>query len=205
MVGFYKAARTLETILNALQVNLVHRFRWKHGFSSQKSVFNPKSPKMPVSQQIDWSGIETAAQSIGIREAARQAAAHLPQDQQSSFIERIRKRLSRKRKGDIQTAQAAGLQVVPTNRRPDVPSVPNVPTGTEILRNTLENDSRDTKIALALASRKASQTIAAMDGDEILLVTPAMKDVATVAEKVHGWSAGSGASVAVQVNIMNSI
>ena len=52
---------------------------------------------LEAAMQIDWPGIRTAAIAVGVREAARQAAADLPPDEANRFVERAMKRCSREK------------------------------------------------------------------------------------------------------------
>src|SRR5262249_4708300 len=75
----------------------------------------------------------------------------------------------------------------------------NVRKGADVLSELLAEDSRETRIGLSTATRKASVTLAECDGDEVVYVAAKLKDVVSSAAQLHGWNQPAG----VNVNIAN--
>ena len=48
-----------------------------------------------IAEDVDWSGLRASAVIMGIKPAARAACRHLPEDEQTRFVERVAKRASR--------------------------------------------------------------------------------------------------------------
>ena len=110
-------------------------------------------------KEIDWTGLRAAAVAIGIRPAAKQAARHLSPDEQERFVQRAMKRCSRKKwfakaqqdKADAVATSATALSA-------------NVRKGADVFSEILAEDSRETRIGLSAAARKAAETLAKMPG-----------------------------------------
>ena len=96
-------------------------------------------------EEIDWAGLRAAAVAIGIRPAARQAALHLPPDEQERFMQRAMKRCSRQKW--LAKAQQDKADAVVTS--PTALSA-NVRKGSNVLSEVFAEDSRATRI-LAVA------------------------------------------------------
>jgi hypothetical protein len=110
-------------------------------------------------EEIDWSGLRAAAVAIGIRPAARQAALHLPPDERERFVQRAMKRCSREKwLVKCQQDKADAVVMSPTALSA------NVRKGADVLSEILAEDSRETRIGLSAAARKAAETFAKMPG-----------------------------------------
>ena len=81
-------------------------------------------------EEIDWPGLRAAAVTVGIRQAARQAARDLPPDERERFIQRAMKRCSREKW--LAKAQQDKANAVATS--PAALSA-NVRRGSDVLRN----------------------------------------------------------------------
>lgn len=155
---------------------------------------------MPVASspdnEPDWSSIRAAAVALGsVNEAAKRAAIHFPQDQQQSIIERIRKRAYRE--GWLEKHREIMSQPMTTRsngtlsqKRESHP----VPSGAEILENTLKEDERETKISLSRSARKLAK-----DAEDAPLESAGdILSVAKIASTVHGWATATNLT---QINI----
>ena len=76
--------------------------------------------------------------------------------------------------------------------------VVGVVTPAESLEERLKQDAEATRIGLSTATRKASNSLAECDGDEVVYVAARLKDVVSSAAQLHGWN-----QPAVNVNIAN--
>lgn len=132
--------------------------------------------------KIDWSGIRAAAVTIGIREAARQAAANLTPIEQERFVFRVLKRAQRE--SWLAKAQGTGQVVKISCERP---LSANVLTGSESLTNALAEDSSATKSSLSKALRKGSKVVEDMPGEMVFIGSGAVKDLVGAASQLHGW------------------
>ncbi len=130
---------------------------------------------------MDWPGLRAAAVAIGIRKAARQAARDLPPDEQERFIQRAMKRCSRQKwlvksqqdKADAVVMSASALSA-------------NVRKGADVLSEILAEDSRETRIGLSAAARKAAETFANMPGSKVIKHAQAHRHMTASADVLHG-------------------
>ena len=72
------------------------------------------------------------------------------------------------------------------------------------MQNAMKEHGNRTKIALARASTKAAETAENMEGADILDYAGKLKDVATIAEKVHGWNEGKSGNTTVNILSQNT-
>jgi hypothetical protein len=150
--------------------------------------------------QIDWAGLRAAAVAIGIRRAARQAAQDLPPDEQERFVQRAMKRCSRQKwlvkaqqdKADAAVTSPAALSA-------------NVRNGSDVLSEVLAEDSRETRIGLSAAARKAAETLAKMPGSKVIKHAQAHRHVTASSSVLHGWDSAQarGQETLVSVQILN--
>lgn len=148
---------------------------------------------MPPLDDIDWGGIRAASTAVGVREAARQAARHLPAEEQHRFVMRCLKRSERE--GWMIHYRAAKDAVVPRNV---MPLSSPVITGSEIVAITLEERQQRTKLGLSsYVTRMAEQSdkYSLQDAQRV-------KDVADIAAKV--WPEASAPTVLVNVLSMGA-
>lgn len=101
---------------------------------------------------IDWSGIRAASVSVGVREAARQAARNLSSDEQERFVFRVLKRSQRE--GWVTAIAEAKASVIVQNAMP-MSSV--VLKGSEALAHTLLEDGNATKLAGMKYARRTTE------------------------------------------------
>ena len=132
--------------------------RFKFGFRK----FSDYLLRVVRREEIDWAGLRAAAVAIGIRQAARQAARDLPTDEQDRFVQRAVKRCSRA-KWLVKSQQDKADAVVTS---PSALSA-NVRKGSDVLSEILAQDSRETRIGLSAAARKAAETLAKMPGSKV--------------------------------------
>jgi hypothetical protein len=133
-------------------------------------------------EEIDWPGLRAAAVAIGIRKAARQAARNLPPDEQERFVQRAMKRCSREKwlvkseqvKADAVATSPAALSA-------------NVRKGSDVLSEILAEDSRETRIGLSAAARKAAETFAKMPGKKVIKHAQAHRHITASSSQLHGW------------------
>jgi hypothetical protein len=133
-------------------------------------------------EEIDWAGLRAAAVAIGIRPAARQAARNLPSDEQERFVQRAMKRCSREK----WLAKAQQDKAEAIARSPHALSA-NVRKGSDVLSEILAEDSRETRISLSSAARKAAETFAKMPGSKVIKHAQAHRHVTRSASVLHGW------------------
>ena len=134
-------------------------------------------------EEIDWAGLRAAAVAIGIRPAARQAARDLPPDEQERFIQRAMKRCSRE-KWLVKSQQDKADAVVTS---PTALSA-NVRKGADVLSETLAEDSRETRISLSAAARKAAEHLAASKATKIVRKHHALRSITQSAAELHDWN-----------------
>lgn len=80
--------------------------------------------------------------------------------------------------------------------------VTSVTTPSDALRELLETDSKQTKIGLSKAARKAAEHLAEAAPTEVLKRSRQMKDVAGTASLVHQWESNSNAAGPIQFNVL---
>ena len=149
------------------------------------------------SEEIDWAGLRAAAVVIGIRPAARQAARDLSPDEQERFIQRAMKRCSRQ-KWLVKSQQDKADAVVTS---PSALSA-NVRNGADVLSEILAEDSRETRIGLSAAARKAAETFAKMPGSKVVKQAQAHRHMTASASQLHSWD-DKGNPVPFTLNVLN--
>jgi hypothetical protein len=120
---------------------------------------------------------------IGIRQAARQAARDLPPDEQERFVQRAMKRCSREKwliKSQQDEADAAATS-------PRALSA-NVRKGSDVLSEILAEYSRETRIGLSAAARKAAEHLAASKATKIVREHHALRSIVQSAAELHNWN-----------------
>ena len=148
-------------------------------------------------EEIDWPGLRAAAVAIGIRQAARQVARDLPPDEQERFVQRAMKRCSRQ-KWLVKSQQDKADAVVTS---PTALSA-NVRNGAEVLSELLAEDSRETRISLSAAARKAAETLAKMPGSKVIKHAQAHRHVTASSSLLHGWD-DKGNPIPFSLNVLN--
>jgi hypothetical protein len=139
-------------------------------------------PPSHTANDVDWAGLRAAAVAVGIRKAARQAARDLPPDEQERFIQRAMKRCSREKwlvKAQQDKADALA-------RSPTALSA-NVRTGSDVLSVILAEDSRETRIGLSAAARKAADELAKMPGSKVIKHAQAHRHLTASASRLYRW------------------
>jgi hypothetical protein len=155
------------------------------------------SKRNGCAQEIDWPGLRAAAIAIGIRPAARQAARDLPPDEQERFIQRAMKRCSRQKW--LVKSQEDKADAVVTS--PSALSA-NVRKGADVLSEILAEDSRETRIGLSAAARKAAETLAKMPGSKVIKHAQAHRHMTASSSVLHGWD-DKGNPVPFSLNVLN--
>ena len=148
-------------------------------------------------EEIDWAGLRAAAVAIGIRPAARQAACDLPPDEQERFIQRAMKRCSRQ-KWLVKSQQDKADAVATSPRALSA----NVRNGSDVLSETLAEDSRETRIGLSVAARKAAETFAKMPGQKVIKNAQAHRHMTASARQLHSWD-DNGNPVPFSLNVLS--
>jgi hypothetical protein len=148
-------------------------------------------------EEIDWAGLRAAAVAIGIRRAARQAAQELPPDERERFIQRAMKRCSREKW--LSKAQQEKADAVLTS--PNALSA-NVRTGSDVLSEVLAEDSRETRIGLSAAARKAAETFAKMPGSKVIKHAQAHRHMTASSSVLHSWDE-KGNPIPFTLNVLN--
>jgi hypothetical protein len=157
---------------------------------------------MPAAVAIDWAGIRANAVSMGIRAAARAAAADLSPNEQERFVFRVLKRAQRE-KWEESKAKAVSAVVV----RNEKPLSSKVLNGSEAAAVAIANEGERTRTGLAISARKAAESAALKNGEELLNrdTSQAVRNWAGVASTVYGWEAkkDEGAKVMINIGILN--
>ena len=149
--------------------------------------------------EIDWPGLRAAAIALNsVRLAATKASQNLPPDEQRRFVERVNKRAYRERWMDKARAMSqpkiAGA----------LPLSKNVQTGSDVLSDILAEDSRETRIDLSAAARKAAGTLAKMPGSKIIKHAQAHKHVTASSAILHWWNDRTGKQeIGLTLNLLN--
>jgi hypothetical protein len=78
----------------------------------------------------------------------------------------------------------------------------NVRNGADVLKETLTEDSRETRIGLSAAARKAAETFAKMPGSKVIKHAQAHRHVTRSASVLHGWD-DKGNPVPFSLNVLN--
>src|SRR5947207_9213214 len=164
---------------------------------SQSNDGQALSQRSSCPQDIDWPGLRAAAVAIGIRQAARQAARDLPLDEQERFIQRAMKRCSRE-KWLIKSQQDKADAVVAS---PTALSA-NVRKGSDVLSEILAEDSRETRIGLSAAARKAAETLAKMPGSKVIKHAQAHRHMTASSSVLHSWDE-KGNPIPFTLNMLN--
>lgn len=144
---------------------------------------------------IDWPGIRAAAVVIGVRAAARQAASNLSADEQDRFVERVMKRSSRE--GWIVDKDAT----IDAHQNDEKTLSANVRTGADALANTLADENIRTKLGFSRVAVKVAEKAGTWQPGRILNKARELRDVATIAGKVHGWDESKGDDRRVMINV----
>ncbi len=134
---------------------------------------------------IDWPGIRAAAVTIGVRKAARQAGRDLPPDEQERLVYRALKRSQRE--GWVTASEQVKADATPQGK----PLSSHVLNGVDLLRETMSEDDRETKLSLSRSFRRLAK-----DAEAAPLAQAA--DVLTVtkgAALVHGWASSGSPSL----------
>jgi len=148
-------------------------------------------------EEIDWPGLRAAAVALNsVRAAAVQAAASLPPDERKRFVERVNKRAWRGRWLDRARA------IAKPRDNGSLPLSKPVQTGADVLKETLAADSRETRIGLSAAARKAAKTFAKMPGAKVIKHAQAHRHVTTSASVLHGWDE-EGNPAPFNLNVLN--
>jgi hypothetical protein len=135
--------------------------------------------------------------AVGIRKAARQAARDLPPDEQERFVQRAMKRCSRQ-KWLVKSEQDKADAVLTS---PGALSA-NVRKGSDVLSEILAKDSRETRIALSAAARKAAETFAKMPGSKVIKHAQAHRHMTASSSVLHGWD-DKGNPIRFTLNVLN--
>src|SRR5262249_4626770 len=78
----------------------------------------------------------------------------------------------------------------------------NVRKGADVLIEMLAEDSRETRIGLSAAARKAAKTFGNMPGSKVIKHAQAHRHVTRSASVLHGW-ADKGTPVPFSLNMLN--
>jgi hypothetical protein len=148
-------------------------------------------------EEIDWPGLRAAAVAVGIRQAARQAARDLPPDEQERFVQRAMKRCSRQKW--LAKSQQDKADAVLTS--PSALSA-NVRNGSDILSEVLAEDSRETRLGLSTAARKAAEHLAASKPAKIVREHRALRNITGSAAQLHSWD-DKGNPIPFSLNVLN--
>lgn len=145
----------------------------------------------PDPQEPDWPGIRAASVAVGVREAARQASKHLPPEEQERFVFRVLKRSQRE--GWVAATKEAMIYVTSQAKPLSSP----VLSGSDVLKESLAEDSKETRISLS----KAARNLAKKGEDADLHQAGDVLQVGKLAALTHGWEQAGGSSVSINLLI----
>jgi hypothetical protein len=148
-------------------------------------------------KEIDWPGLRAAAVTVGMRKAARQFARNVPPDEQERFVQRVMKRCSRE-KWLVKSEQVKADAVATS---PTALSA-NVRKGCDVLSEILAEDSRETRIGLSAAARKAAETFRKMPGASVIKHAQAHRHVTASSSQLHGWD-DKGNAIPFSLSVLN--
>lgn len=149
--------------------------------------------------QIDWAGIRANAVSMGIRAAARQAAANLPEIERERFVFRVLKRAQREKWEEKKAvAMSSASSALATSEKPLSSKVLN---GADSHAAALAEDSNATKTGFSRMARRVAEAAGKYSPTKALKNARPLRDVATIAGQVHGWDAKTGDDRRVMINI----
>ena len=78
----------------------------------------------------------------------------------------------------------------------------NVRKGSDVLSDVLAEDSRETRIGLSAAARKAAETFAKMPGSKVIKHAQAHRHVTASSSVLHGWD-DKGNPIPFTLNVLN--
>ena len=78
----------------------------------------------------------------------------------------------------------------------------NVRKGSDVLSDVLAEDSRETRIGLSAAARKAAETFAKMPGAKVIKHAQAHRHMTTSSSVLHGWD-DKGNPIPFTLNVLN--
>ena len=78
----------------------------------------------------------------------------------------------------------------------------DVRKGADVLSEILAEDSRETRIGLSAAARKAAETLAKMPGSKVIKHAQAHRHVTASSSVLHGWD-DKGNPIPFTLNVLN--
>jgi len=78
----------------------------------------------------------------------------------------------------------------------------NVRKGSDVLSDVLAEDSRETRISLSTAARKAAETLAKMPGSKVIKHAQAHRHITASSRVLHGWDE-KGNPIPFTLNVLN--
>jgi hypothetical protein len=126
---------------------------------------------------IDREAVKTLAIAVGVRKAARQLG--LKEATVCKWSER-----GKWFKSPPQPPKQSDVSTV-------------IKSPSNALADTLREHSEQTKLGMATAARKAAKHAAKMTPVQVIRASRGLKNVTEIAEKVHGWNAGTGRGTSV--------
>lgn len=144
--------------------------------------------QQPRRTAVDREAVKTLCVAVGVRKAARQLG--LPESTVKSWSTRGKWFL-----------QPPCVQQPPTVTKVLQPLASSASTPSNSLANLLADDSKQTRIGLSTAARKAATRFAGRTGDQIIKDSQALRHVAAVASSVHGWDENKGGGLNLQLGV----
>jgi hypothetical protein len=149
-----------------------------------------------VTNQIDWAGIRANSVSIGIRAAARAAAANLPDIERERFVNRALQRAHRE--GWTEAKQAAVSSIVVRNEKP---LSSNVINGADSIAKAIAEDSEASRAAILKTVRKGSEHLRDKEGEYIVENAKNVQQLASAGNVAGKWNEREGDDRRVMINI----
>lgn len=137
--------------------------------------------------KIDREAVKTLAIAIGVRAAARQLG--LSEERVMKWSQRDKW---------FKQPEPVPLPITLANHEVRVVRKPS-----DVLANVLAEDNRETKIGLSKAGRKAAETFAGMNGEQVIEQADGFSKIVTGVSKIHAWEAVQPGSGTLNLNLLS--
>jgi hypothetical protein len=126
---------------------------------------------------VNWEAVRMLALVVGVRESARRMGLS---------EEAVKRRCTREGWLASPEAKAANKMAI-AGRSGRTPSLRPVLSPSEVLHGELKALGEKSRLSIARGIAKAGEHIETMDGQEILIDSANVKNIAPTADLVHGW------------------
>lgn len=157
---------------------------------------------MPAALNVNREAVRVLVVAVGVREAARQmnipAGTVLAWANRGQWLQSKRDAIERKTAAIEQSRNQSPTYDAKTGA---IVSQSTAITPADSLANTLADENNRTKLGFSRAAVKVAETAGAWKPGKILNKSRELRDVATIAGKVHGWDESKGDDKRVMINI----